>query len=507
MASDKLKQSTRNVVVNVGAKMIMMLLPFAIRSAMIYTLGNLYLGLDSLFSSVLNMLSLSELGFSSAIVYAMYKPVAQHDDRKVRALLTFYKRIYRIVGSVILVIGLALLPNIHMFIAEGTAYPQDINIYVVYLVLLVNTALSYFLFAYKNAILVATMRNDLDALLDLLRSLLSHGLQIVVLLMLRSYYLYILVLPVITIVNNLTRSFVINKRFPQYIGKETLEKAEQKDIMTRVGALIGNKIGGVVFTSVDSMVISAYLGLEILGKYGNYYTIFTAVYAVFSTAYTAIQSTVGNSLVSKSREENYSLFRKLFAGNGVITCLSTCCFLFLYQPFMRLWVGEANLLGYEIPALLALYYFVKSTRRICFLFKEAAGMWRETWLMPYISVAVNLVANILMVKWIGLPGVLLSSIFALVVVEIPWETNVFFKKYFEKSPVAYFGKTIIAMLQTGIAACCVGLVSHYIDPLIANDLLRLIIRLLMCLVVSIIIYLPMLNSLIKTIITRRRKLL
>ena len=484
------KQSTRNVVVNVGAKMIMMLLPFAIRSVMIYTLGNLYLGMDSLFSSVLNMLSLSELGFSAAIVYAMYKPVAQQDDQKVRALLTFYKRIYRIVGCVILGLGLALLPNIKMFIAEGTAYPQDINIYVVYLVLLINTALSYFLFAYKNAVLVAAMRNDLDAILDLIRSILSHGLQILVLVALRSYYLYVLVLPLITVVNNIVRSYVIDKRFPQYKGESLLTKAEQKDIMSRVGALIGNKIGAVVFASVDSMVISAYLGLEVLGKYGNYYTIFSAVYAVFSTAYTAIQSTVGNSLVSKNQEENYSLFRKLFAGNAVLTCFSTCCFLFLYQPFMRLWVGENNLLGIEIPALLALYYFIKSTRRICFLFKEAAGMWRETWLMPYISVVVNLVANILMVKWIGLSGVLLSSIMALVVVEIPWETNVFFKRYFQKNLGQYVKQILISIVQAALSIMIAGGLCYGASLFVNNDILTIMLRLLICIVTTAVVCLP-----------------
>lgn len=490
----RLKQSTRNVVVNVGAKMIMMLLPFAIRSVMIYTLGNLYLGLDSLFSSVLSMLSLSELGFSAAVVYAMYKPVAEQDDQKVRALLTFYKKIYRIVGSVILVLGLVLLPNIKMFIAEGTAYPQNINIYVVYLVLLVNTALGYFLFAYKSAILVATMRNDLDAMLDLLRSLLSHGLQIVVLLALRSYYLYILVLPLITIVNNLTRSYIIDRRFPQYRGKEILPKAEQKDIMSRVGALIGNKIGGVVFTSVDSIVISAYLGLEILGKYGNYYTIFTAVYAVFSTAYTAIQSTVGNSLVSKSRDENYDLFRKLFAGNAVLTCFSTGCFLFLYQPFMRIWVGPENLLGFEIPALLALYYFVKSTRRMCFLFKEAAGMWRETWLMPYVSVALNLGLNLLMVRLIGLPGVILSSVFALIVVEIPWETSVFFKKFFCRKVTSYLWDMFRAILITLITVALVATGSYMIEKYISGDILVLGTRLVLCILATLLVCIPILKK-------------
>lgn len=496
MVNKKLGQSTRNVVVNVITKMLMMLLPFAIRSVMIYTLGNLYLGLDSLFSSLLSMLSLSELGFSAAIVYAMYKPVAKQDDRKVRALLTFYKKVYRIVGCVILTIGLLLLPNLELFIAEGTTYPADVNIYLIYLVMLANTVLSYLLFAYKSSILVATMRNDLDALLDLLRSLLSHGLQIIVLLAFQSYYLYILVLPLITVVNNLVRSYVIDKRYPQYIGTEVLDKEDRKDIMSRVGALIGNRIGGVVFTSVDSIVISSFLGLEVLGRYSNYYTIFSAVYAVLSTAYTSIQSTIGISLVQKGREENYMLFRKLFEGNAVLTCFCTCCFVFLYQPFMRLWVGEENLLSNEIVVLLAVYYFVKSTRRICSLFKEAAGMWRETWLMPYISVFINLVMNILLVQKIGLSGVILSSIFALIMIEIPWESAVFFKRYFRAGLSAYVRDVLKTILKTLTALLLAGGCAWAFDQMVSNDILVLGFRMVTCFGVTVLVYMSILRKLL-----------
>ena len=492
---NKLKQSTKNVTVNVGAKMIMMLLPFAIRSVIIYTLGTVYLGLDSLFSSILNMLSLSELGFSSAIVFAMYKPVAEKDDRKVRALLTFYKKIYFIVGCVIMTVGLAILPFLEIFIADGTPRPEGINIYIVYLILLINTGLSYFLFAYKSSVLVATMRNDVDAIIDLARSLVSHGLQIAVLIAFKQYYLYIIILPLVTVANNLARSIIIDKRYPQYRGKEKLDKSDKKDIMTRVGALIGNKIGGVVFISVDSIVISSFLGLTVLGQYTNYYTIFSAIYAIFSTAYTAIQSTVGNSLIRKSKEENYSLFRKLFVGNSLLTCFCTCCFAFLFQPFMRLWVGQENLLGLSIPILFALYYFVKSTRRICFLFKEAAGMWREDWLKPYISVICNLALNILLVKFIGLPGVIISSVFALVFVEIPWETSVFFKKYFKRSAVQYIGDIFSLLLRTAIALCIVNVISYPLTSIVSSDILLLIIRAAACLLATLLVYLPTIKKL------------
>lgn len=445
------KRSIINILVSITNKILVTLLPFAIRTIMIQTIGIEYLGVDSLFASVLSMLSLSELGFSSAIVYSLYKPIADGDNEKVKGLLCFYKTVYRIVGFIIISVGLLLLPNLQWFIAKGTSYPGDINIRVVYLILLFNTAISYLLFSYKSAVLVASMRNDLDSIIETIRSIVSHGLQIIVLLLFKQYYLYIVVLPIVTIANNLTRAIIIDKKFPHYVGIGTLSKEDKKGILTRVGALIGNKLGGAVFTSVDSIVISKYLGLIVLAKYTNYYTIFAAIFAIETTAYTAIQSTVGNSLVSNSAENNYTLFKDIFNITIVISMVCVSCFIALYQPFISLWVGEDNLLGIEIPILLSLYYFVKSTRKTLFTFYEAAGLWKADFLKPYVSVAVNLVTNIILVQIIGLPGVIISSILALVIVEMPWEASVFFRRCFNKSANEYGLLILKAILFSGIA--------------------------------------------------------
>ena len=487
MKVDRTKRALINISVGLINKIFVTLLPFIIRTIMIYSIGIEYLGLDSLFTSVLSMLSLSELGFSSAVVYSMYKPIAEGDDGKVRGLLTFYKQVYRLVGIIILIAGLVLLPNIKWFIAEGTSYPQDINIYIVYLVFLVNTAVSYLLFGYKSSVLVATMRNDLDSIIETVRSVISHGLQILVLVIFKDYYLYIIILPVITILNNIIRSVIIDKRYPQYKGNGKLTKADKRHILTRVGALIGNKLGGAVFTSVDSIVISKFLGLVVLAQYTNYYTIFSAVFAIETVVYTSFQSVVGNSLVVNSKEKNYFLFKDLFIINIILTTFCVCCFTSLYQPFISLWVGRENVLGIEIPLLLALYFFVKSTRRTLFTFYEAAGMWKLDFFKPYVSVILNLVVNILLVQIVGLSGVIISSILALIVVEMPWETIVFFKKYFEKSLREYLWLIIKSVFLCGLCFVVSFFLSYFICGGVLGLILRLIITLMVCVIPTIIL--------------------
>lgn len=487
MGIGRTKRSMINISIGLVNKIFVTLLPFVIRTIMIQTIGIEYLGVDSLFASVLNMLSLSELGFSSSVVYAMYKPVAEGDDVKVRCILCYYKKVYRIIGAIICGIGLLLLPNLQWFIAEGTTYPSDINIYFVYLVQLLNTAMSYFLFSYKGAVLIATMRNDLDSILETIRSLVLHSLQIVVLLMFREYYLYIIVLPIITFLNNICRAIVIDKKYPQYKGSGRLDMTDKREILIKVGALIGNKIGGAVFTSVDSIVISKYLGLVVLAKYTNYFTIFSAIFAIQTTIYSAIQSVIGNSLVSNSQDDNFSLFKDIFNITIVISLICVCCFTSLYQPFIAVWVGEENLLGMEIPILLAVYYFIKSTRKTLFTFYEASGLWRADFFKPYVSVILNLITNIILVQRVGLPGVILSSILALAVVEMPWEAIVFFKHCFNTNAEEY-GKLILK----AVFFCCLAftltfLICAMLPVGIFGIILRLAATLLICAAISFIL--------------------
>ena len=330
------------------------------------------------------------------------------------------------------------------------------------------------------------MRNDIDSIIDTVRSIVSHGLQIVALLLFREYYLYIFILPIVTIANNIFRAILINKKYPQYRGKGKLSKEDRYGILTRVGALIGNKLGGVVFTSVDSIVISKYLGLIVLAKYTNYFTIFSAVFAIETTVYSAIQSVIGNSLVSNSKENNFSLFKDLFNITIIISFVCVCCFTTLYQPFMAIWVGSDNLLSIEIPLLLALYYFIKSTRKPLFTFYEAAGLWRADFLKPYVSVIVNLVMNVVLVQIIGLPGVIISSIIALAVVEMPWESIVFFKHYFNVKVTEYVVLVLKSVIFCSIAFVITFFVGDFLPCGIWGIVLRLIVTLAICAVVSLI---------------------
>lgn len=479
MIINRTKRALTNTFIGLICKLITSFAPFALRITIINKLGIEYLGLSGLFTSLLTMLSLSELGFSSAVVYSLYKPIAENDNEMVCALMTFYKKVYRIVGVAILVLGILLLPYLKFFVkADNVTF---INIKIVFLIYLLNCSISYLLFAYKNAILIASMRSDIENLINTLCTVFLYIFQIILLYIYSNYYVFVALIPIFTIFNNVIRLIVVKKLYPSYDKSVLLEPDVKSDIINRVLSVFGHRVAGVVFSSADTIVISTYLGLAILGKYSNYLYIYTAVYSIIAIVFNSSLAVVGNSLVCRTVEENKKTFDELFFLNAWLTGFCSCCFIVLYQPFIKIWLGNEVLLPDLIPLLQAMFFYVQNIRRVCHAYKDAAGMWQEDFWKPIISAIFNIITNILLVKYIGLAGVLISSILAIVLIEMPWETEVLYNKYFKINSDKYF----ISLFQYTITTVLIILLVVYLNniKLLSNNYLELLVKLVFCVLI------------------------
>ena len=255
MAS-RTKNAVRNIGWGITYKVSTLLLPFVVRTVMIYSLGSEYLGLSSLFTSVLNVLSLAELGVGSAMVYAMYKPVAENDTDTVCALLNLYRKIYKIIGTIIIVMGMAIMPFLRNFISGDT--PDDVNIYTLFTIYLFNTAGSYLLFAYQASVLNASQRSDVASKVNMFTGIIKNLLQIIVLLFWRNYYGYVILLPITSCAANIILAVCARNMYPQYVCRGKVKPQLAKEIKGKVMALFAVKITSVIYNSVDSIVISAF---------------------------------------------------------------------------------------------------------------------------------------------------------------------------------------------------------------------------------------------------------
>ena len=476
MQESRTKNAKRNILFGVLNRITMILFPFVIRTVMLYILGSEYLGLDSLFSSILNFLSLAELGVGSALVYSMYKPIAEKDPELICALLNLYRRLYRYIGSFIFGVGVILVPLLPSLI-KGDC-PPDINLYILYFVYLTNTALTYWMYGYKVSLLLAHQRSDIESKCTVLLRSGMYILQIAVLFLFKNYYWYILWLPVFTVINNLVISRITDRMYPEYRCAGEISREKQNDIKKKVLALFGTKANSIVLHAMDNIIISAFLGLAMVGMYGNYYYIMSAIVGMIAIVYNSMTAGIGNSLETESLEKNYFDFNVLTFANFWLVSFCSVSLLCLYQPFMKIWVHEQNMLDNLVVVLFVIYFYVYQIRRVVLTFKDAGGIWWEDRFRPYIAMAVNLIGNYIMVQIIGIYGVILSTIFSMLV-SIPMENHTVFKYIFHRSAKEFYLKNCLyAALATGLC-----FITYMLCSFSPEGIPGLIIRAIICLII------------------------
>lgn len=491
MNNERTRNASRNIVWGLLNNFIKIFLPFAVRTVIIHLLGKNYLGLNGLFSSIINVLNLADLGFGTAVVYCMYKPIAEEDTEKIRSLLFLFRKIYRIVGMIVLICGVAIVPFLKLLIAGET--PDDINIKIVFLIYLFNTVLSYWAFAYKQSLLSAYQRNDVISRFTIALSLVQNGIQIALLFLFRDYYIYLIVLPFITLAKNLCISMTVNKMFPDIIKKGPTQKVDFSGLKNRIGGLFLSKVCGTTRNSLDSIFISSFLGLTSVAMYSNYYYILTSVHSIIIAIGSGILAGVGNSIAKENVKKNYLDFRKINFIYMWIVSWCACCLICLYQHFMYLWMGNSLSFSNGIMILFCIYFYLLAMTDIKNVYTDACGLWWENRYRSILETIVNLVLNWTLGYYFGVLGILLATIITIVVINTIYGTIILFKHYFtNESVMRLFSKQlyyfIVASIVSGVTYMICGLFSN-------TNIFSLIIKLFICaLIPNILLYIFYHNS-------------
>ncbi len=470
------KNTLRNIAFGSINRIINIVLPFIARTAILYIMGTQYLGLSSLFSSILSFLSLTELGMGAAMVYSMYKPIAENDDTTICALLNLYRKLYRIIGIVVLLLGLSVMPFLRLLVRE--TLPPELNLYLLYLIYLINAVLSYWLFAYKNALLQAYQRDDINSRIASVITPVSYIIMLGCLFLTHNYYAYVLWLPVFTVLTNLLRMVIVNRIFPALEPKGELSPKLKQSIFKKTTALIGTKLNTVVLNAADNLVMTAFLGLTVTAIYGNYHYIMTSIIGFLGIIYSSMTAGLGNSLHTDSSEAVYRNFEKFSFLNAWLVGWCTVCLVCLYQPFMLLWAGEELMFPFYIVLELGLYFYTYQIRKISVVYKDAAGIWWEDRFRPYVCMIVNVVLNIVLVQYIGISGIILSTVFSLFI-SIPWENYTIFRYVFHRGSRSYYGK----MLLSGCTMLISGAVTFWLCGLLFNDIPSFVLKICICMIV------------------------
>lgn len=435
-------------------RFISLAMPFINRTVFIYILGAEYLGLNSLFASILQMLSLAELGVGGVIVYHMYEPIARNDRATICALLNLYRRIYRIIGSVILLVGLCLIPFLPQLIHGDV--PDGANLYAVYGLYLINTVISYWFFIYKSSIPNAFQRADLVSNIATFVQIVQAAAQIAVVYFMQSYYAYLIVMPLATLLNNFLIAYVVGRYYPQFHCAGEVAPEIVHDIKIKVAGMMIHRVCGTTRNSLDSICLASFAGLVVTGIYNNYYYVIASVTSFFAIFSTAVVAGVGNSIVLYDTKKNYQDMRRINFLYMLLAGWSSVFLLLLYQPFMQIWVGEDMMLPFGMAVLFMLYFYVLKMGDIRALFVDAAGLWWEQRWRAIAETLANLVLNIALGWYFGVWGIVAATLISLFCINFCWGSRIVFDCYFKngKAGEYYRDHAIYFIVMSVVVSVC-----------------------------------------------------
>ncbi|WP_026528489.1 hypothetical protein [Butyrivibrio sp. VCD2006] len=463
MEVSRSKRTMQNISVGFLNQVVNMVLSFISRTVFIHTLGNEYLGLNGIFSDVLTLLSMADLGFSTAMAYSFYKPLADKDENKIAALVAFYKKVYNIIAIAVFVLGLCCIPFLRLIVNTEREIPH-LEIY--YLFSLAGVVTSY-MFVYKTTLLTADQKNYMVVNIRMATNFVKVILQILSLVLFRNYILFLGIGTAIGIINNLIASRKAEQEYP-YI------KHIKADVNTDIGLknrIIENmksvfiyKVSTTVFSATDNIIISIVISTAAVGLYSNYLMLSQKLLLIEQIVFSAMTASIGNVIAKEKSEKRYYVFQTIQSISFILCGIIVVSYSLLADDFIRVWLGEDYVLSKLLVIAVTLNTFFSCVLQPLWLYRDATGLYQKTKYIMLLATIENIVLSVLLGKILGVAGVIFASAIARLTTYFWYEPKLLFKEYFDKSAGKYFKQILFNIAVTAVTIVVGRLLTESFKP-------------------------------------------
>lgn len=482
--TSRTEYSARNTTIAIIARVVAILMGFATRVVFTHTLSESYVGVNGLFTDILNVLALSELGVETAITYALYKPIADGDIERQKSLMYMYRWFYRVVAAIVAVAGLMVIPFMDVLIKSR---PDVDHLIFIYLLYLLNSVLSYLLI-YKKTLMDAHQKLYIGTLFQNSFYVIQDILQIIILILTKNFVLFLLIYIICTLGCNICISKKADKLYPYLKDKQIkrLPKNEKKEIFKNVRAMLMHKVGNVVVNDTDNLLLSSFVGIVSVGCYSNYFLVIGSIQQILDQIFQGITASVGNLGVTENEKRVKTVFEAAFFMGQWLYGFAAICLYELLNPFVELSFGKNYLFTRDIVLVLCINFFVGGMRKATLVFRDSLGLF---WFDRYKAIAeavINLVVSIILIKQLGTVGVFLGTFISTMLTSVWVEPYILYKHHLKISCKSYFMHYLLYATVIG----GIWFITDYICGMISGGIIVLLLkRLMICLVIPNIIIL------------------
>jgi len=429
------ENALRNVATGIANKVLMLFLAFATRTLFIRLLGAEYTGVSSLYTNILSVLSLAELGLSNVLMFYLYGAIKDQNEDRICLLVQEFKKIYTGIIALVLSIGLILIPFLK-YIVNSSLPANEVTIY--YILYLVNSVASYFV-VYRTMVIKADQKDYISNIVQTVTTVAMYVLQIVYLLIVRNFLGYLAIQVVCTISNNIILNFIALKKYPFLKGKvqNKVPVMDRKDLFGNIKATFLFKVSDTILDQTDSIIISIMFGTVFVGYYYNYYMLITYIVAIAGIIANGLVASFGNLNAEGNMDQSYKMFRVALMGFAIFGTFCTACYACVVQDFIPIWVGPEYVMDYGLVFAVLAVFYLRMVTNTMWMYRSSMGIFKEVQYINIVAAALNIVLSIVLGKCIGVPGIIVATALSRLLTSFWYEGKVVFER-FEKSVSIYY---------------------------------------------------------------------
>ncbi len=481
-SKSRIYNSKKNISYGLIVTVINILVSFVSRTFFVKYLGPEFLGLNGLFVEVVTMLSLAELGVGMAINYSLYKPIHENDYPKINQLMSLFKKTYDLIALVVFVLGLCLLPFIHL-IVKGTYFSHS-YIRLVFILFVVNTSVSY-LFSYNTSFVTADQKQYVVSVATAVMKLVFTIFMVLVLILTQNYILYLILVILLTVITNIIITCYVRKKYPFIDYKSNLPEEERKKVFGDIKNIFVKRVSGVVTSSTTNILISTLVNTIQVGLYSNYTMFFSMVRTLNKQFSNGIKASIGDLTVSENSEKCIQVLRNLtflFFSFSFIICslLYSLC-----GDFITIWLGKDYLLTEIVVFISIVNLFIEICCEPLWQYLEVSGLFRQDRNIAILGSTVNLAIAIILGLKIGMAGIFLGTLFSQII-QMVLKSMLLFNHLFSSSSKRF----VFFMMKMFLLFIIILLACHFINRLMESYQVQVafIIKAIITITISFTLY-------------------